>query len=72
MNRAARSSSRSPGHRVVDDSCGLLAIVVIDDTSLGAACGGIRPGNSRKRGSLQPGAASRRPIATSNPGPPTQ
>ncbi len=29
-------------HRVVDDSCGLLAFVVIDDTSLGPACGGIR------------------------------
>ncbi len=29
-------------HRVVDDSCGLMAFVVIDDTSLGAACGGIR------------------------------
>jgi len=29
-------------HRVVDDACGLMAFVVIDDTSLGVACGGIR------------------------------
>ena len=29
-------------YRVEDDACGLLAFIVIDDTSLGPAAGGIR------------------------------